>query len=87
MAKVVQKYDERYGYETVDHMIRRFRKKVDRDGILYDMRKHEFYLSPSEKKRKKKEDARREREYLARKAERKRLARLKQLNSQEKPLD
>lgn len=72
MAKVTQKYEG----ESLEHLIRRFRKKVDREGLIYDLRKRMFYLSPSQKKRKKHETALRERERLARKAEKKRLAQI-----------
>ena len=35
----------------VDTMIRIFNRKVERDGTMEDMRKHNEYLSPSEKRR------------------------------------
>lgn len=45
--------------ETVDSMLRRFKRETLKSGILQDLRKHEFFMSPSEKRRKKQKDARR----------------------------
>ncbi|MCD8295263.1 MAG: 30S ribosomal protein S21 [Clostridia bacterium] len=44
--------------ESVENALRRFKRKVSRDGILADMRKKEFYESPAVKRRKKAEAAR-----------------------------
>lgn len=52
MAKVVARKDE-----SVESLIRRFKKKVDKDGILMDMYNKEFYKSPSVKRREKHENA------------------------------
>ena len=41
--------------ETVDSLIKRFKKEYAKSGILNDLRKHEAYQSPSEKKREKRE--------------------------------
>lgn len=43
--------------DTVENMIRRWKKKVEKEGILEDMAKFEYYLSPMEKKRAKKKEA------------------------------
>lgn len=64
MATVKAKYPG----ENVESMMRRFRKKVEKEGVLDDMRKHEFYKKPSIKAREKSEAARKR----AAKAERKR---------------
>ena len=40
--------------ETTDSLIRRFKKETIKSGIIQDVRKHEFYIAPSEKKRMKK---------------------------------
>lgn len=40
--------------ETIDSLIRRFKKETIKSGIIQDVRKHEFYIAPSEKKRIKK---------------------------------
>lgn len=37
--------------ETVDSMLKRFKKEVLKSEVLKDLRKHEFYVSPSEKRR------------------------------------
>jgi ribosomal protein S21 len=49
--------------ETLSDLIKRFNKEVDREGILADYRKHEFFVKPSqlrhEFKKKKQRDNRR----------------------------
>ena len=58
MAKVYARYDkESRTYESLDSMIRRFKKSVEKEGILEDMKKHEFYVSKSVKKRLKHKEA------------------------------
>lgn len=37
--------------ETIDSMLKRFKKEVLKSEILKDFRKHEFYIPPSEKRR------------------------------------
>lgn len=37
--------------ETVDSMLRRFKKEMLKSEVLKDLRKHEYYVSPSEKRR------------------------------------
>ena len=44
--------------ESGESALRRFKRKCSRDGIIGDMRKHEFYESPAVKRRKKREAAR-----------------------------
>ena len=39
--------------ESVESALRRFKRKCSRDGIIGDLRKKEFYESPSKKRRKK----------------------------------
>lgn len=49
MAKVLNK--DRYGnILTSDQMIRRFKKQVEKDGILQDLRKHECFVPKSVKR-------------------------------------
>lgn len=43
--------------ESVDSMLRRFKKEVVKAEILKDLRKHEFYVPPSEKRRLKSAEA------------------------------
>lgn len=72
MAKVVQKYPK----EPLEPMLRRFKKKLEKENTLKDMRKHDYYLSPSEKRRFKSKLARQrlmKEEQLKLKAEAKRL--------------
>jgi len=46
---------------TFDQLLRRFKKKVDRAGIIQEVRKREYYEKPAQKRqRKKKEAVRRE---------------------------
>ncbi len=44
--------------ESVESALRRFKRKCSRDGIIGDLRKKEYYESPSVKRRKKAEAAR-----------------------------
>ena len=41
--------------ENLDSALRRFKRKCSRDGIIGDLRKKEFYESPSVKRKKKSE--------------------------------
>ena len=43
--------------ETVEKALRRFKKKVESAGILKDVRRHEFYLKPSIRKKEKQRSA------------------------------
>jgi len=45
--------------EGVDKAIRRLKKKVDREGVLKIVRQHAYYEKPSEKKLRKRKNARR----------------------------
>ena len=47
MAKVVQKYPG----EALEPMLRRFMKKLEKENTLKDLQKHNYYLSPSERKK------------------------------------
>lgn len=42
---------------SLDAAIKEFKKRVKKDEILQDLKKHEFYMSPSNKKRWKKNEA------------------------------
>lgn len=44
--------------ERIDSALRRFRKAVDKSGVLSDLRKHEYYEKPSLKKKRKQAAAR-----------------------------
>ena len=52
MAKV--KNTDRYGnIIDIDQMLKRFKKQVERDGIIQDVRKHDYFLSKSLKRKEK----------------------------------
>ncbi|MBQ8929442.1 MAG: 30S ribosomal protein S21 [Oscillospiraceae bacterium] len=44
--------------ESLDSALRRFKRSCAKDGVLSDLRKKEYYQSPSVKRRKKSEAAR-----------------------------
>ena len=56
--------------ESVQKLLRRFKKKVEQAGILKDARKGQYYLKPSKRRRKKRLDAERRRRRTARRQER-----------------
>ncbi len=47
--------------ESLDSALRRFKRSCQKSGILVEARKHEHYLKPSVKKKKKSEAARKRR--------------------------
>jgi len=53
--------------ESIENALRRFKRKVQQEDIIKDVKKHSFYLKPGEKKRIK--------QALARKRSRKRSRR------------
>lgn len=44
--------------ESIEVALKRFKKLCQKNGILQDIKKHQFYEKPSEKKKKKMQDAR-----------------------------
>jgi small subunit ribosomal protein S21 len=54
--------------ETVESALRRFKRKVQQEDIIKEIKRHSFYLKPGEKKRAK--------QALARKRNRKKQARI-----------
>ena len=44
--------------ESVDKAIRRLKKKLDKEGIMREIRSHRYYEKPSERKRRKEARAR-----------------------------
>lgn len=44
--------------ESIDNLLRRFKRKVEAAGIMSDYRKHEFYTKPSIAKKEKSAEAR-----------------------------
>jgi small subunit ribosomal protein S21 len=47
--------------ESLDSALRRFKRSCAKSGVLADLRKKEYYLSPSVRRRKKSEAARKNR--------------------------
>ena len=43
--------------ESLESALKRFKRKCQKDGIIGDIRKKEFYVSPSVKRKKKSEAA------------------------------
>ena len=46
-------------YETLDDALRRFKRQVNKAGVLAETKKREFYLKPGLKRKLKSETARR----------------------------
>ena len=44
--------------ETIDNALRRFKKKVEKEGILSEIKRRDHYEKPSEKKKKRARAAR-----------------------------
>jgi len=44
--------------ESVDKALRRLKKKLDKEGIMREIRSHRYYEKPSERKRRKQARAR-----------------------------
>ena len=59
--KVVRRVDKEGNLEPFELMMRRFKKSYQESGILVDVRKHEFAMGPSEKRREKSKQAERTR--------------------------
>ena len=49
--------------ETLDDALRRFKRQVNKAGIIQEAKKREFYLKPGLKRKLKAENARRNRKY------------------------
>ncbi len=52
--------------ESIENALRRFKRQVQREGIISDVKKHTFYLKPGEKKRLKSQLARKRKRNIAR---------------------
>jgi small subunit ribosomal protein S21 len=44
----------KHQYETIDQLIRRFKRQVERADVIKDIRKKEFYEKPTAKRKRKK---------------------------------
>ena len=53
--------------ENIDSALRRFKKQVERGGVLSEVRKREYYEKPSQKKKKKLIAEKKRRKKLSRK--------------------
>ena len=58
------------GDEPIEGVLRRFKRKIERSGLRSEMKRHEFYEKPSERKRRKAEAAQRAQRRRMRKIER-----------------
>ncbi|MGQ9622724.1 MAG: 30S ribosomal protein S21 [Candidatus Caldatribacteriaceae bacterium] len=47
--------------ESLDEALRRFKKKCQRNGIVSEMKRHEHYEKPSERRRKREQARKRKR--------------------------
>ena len=45
--------------EPIDRALKRFKKMVERSGLRSEMRRHEYYEKPSERRKRKEEAAKR----------------------------
>ena len=45
--------------ESIEEALRRFKRECERNGILKEIKRREYYLSPSVKRKLKEQDARR----------------------------
>lgn len=43
--------DPRRHLDEVDHALRELRKQIKKSGLLQDLRKHEYYVAPSKKRK------------------------------------
>ena len=62
------KITPRFKNEPFDKMLRRFRNKVERAGIIKDVKKHEVFIKPSEHKDRKNQELKRTKLNAKRKA-------------------
>jgi len=55
MTKIYLKHNEQTDTKQIGRILKKFKKMCDRDGILKEFRKHEFYEKPSDSRRRDKE--------------------------------
>lgn len=58
MAKVIRRVEPDGTVESVDSMLRRFKKQVTNQGIIFDYRKHEFFVNNNTRRKEKSKQAR-----------------------------
>ena len=44
----------KHKHETIDQLLRRFKRSVERADVIKDIRKHEFYEKPTSKRKRRK---------------------------------
>ena len=52
-----KKFQKKPRQLSFDQMLRRFKKKVERAGILQEVKKREYYEKPAQKRQRKKKEA------------------------------
>lgn len=46
MIRVTQKYED----ESLNSLLKRFKRRCEKEGLMQDMKRKEFYQKPSEKR-------------------------------------
>jgi small subunit ribosomal protein S21 len=59
--KFNKKFQKKKGPPPFDVLLRQFKKKVERDGIIQECRRREFFVKPSELRQRRKNEAVRKR--------------------------
>ena len=54
-----KKFDKKKRPTTFDQLLRAFKKKVERDGIIQECRRRQYYIKPSQLRQKKMNDKKR----------------------------
>lgn len=49
--------------EDFDELVRRFKRSVNKSGVIADFRKHDYYIKPGLRRRLKDEQSRRKRKF------------------------
>tara|TARA_Y100000590_G_scaffold425212_1_gene532965 strand:+ start:560 stop:808 length:249 start_codon:yes stop_codon:yes gene_type:complete len=62
-----RKHPKSKNVEPFDRMLRRFKKQVERAGIIQECREREYYVKPNQKRHKKNQDIARRRKIQAKK--------------------
>lgn len=57
MPIIYVREDSRKHKDSLDWALREFKKMVKKEGILQDLKKHESYMTPSQKKKFRKNEA------------------------------
>jgi small subunit ribosomal protein S21 len=52
-----KKFDKKKRPMSFDQMLRKFKKKVERAGIIQEIKKREYYEKPAQKRQRKKKEA------------------------------